>query len=179
MSSLDQRLCPGVGGRKYGAFKSPVFRDPHPTCVRCRGRKCSSTATCDICHDWSLAQWESFHSKRSYAERSKSSSRHAGAPTGPTTNSPLSSASKSGAASPMPLPHPASPASEGPRVDGETLSEDFERPSVSPSRSLSMNEQGERGGTRTGGWLRMGMRLPLPHLWRVEGGSPPCLSHPL
>ena len=133
MSSLDQRLCPGVDGRKCGACMSPVFRDPHPTCVRCRGRKCSSTATCDICHVWSLAQWESFHHKRSYVEHSKSSSRHTGAPTGPTTNSPLTSASKSRAASPPP--------SEGPRVDGETLSEDFKRPRVPPpSPSLSRNE---------------------------------------
>ena len=48
---LDQRLCPGVGGRKCGAFMSPIFRDPHPTCARCRGKKCTSDVTCDICKD--------------------------------------------------------------------------------------------------------------------------------
>ena len=159
---VDQRLCPGVDGSRCGSFMSPVFRGPHPTCARCRGRKCSSTTTCDICHDWSLAQWESHHSKRSYAERSKSSNRHAGVPTGPTANSPLSSASKSGAASPAPLTLPAPPPSEGPGVGGETLSDDLKRPCVSPSPSLFMNKQGERGGTWTGGWLRMGIHLPPP-----------------
>ena len=44
MSSLDQRLCLGVGGRKCGVFMSPLFRDPHPTCSRCRGRKCTTVA---------------------------------------------------------------------------------------------------------------------------------------
>ena len=75
----------------------------------CRGRKCSSIATCDICHDWSLAQWESYHSKRSNAERSKSSNRNSGIPTGPTANPPLYPASESGAASPAPLPPPSPP----------------------------------------------------------------------
>ena len=45
---LDQRLCLGVGGRKCGAFMSPLFRDPHPTCARCRGKKCTSGVTCNI-----------------------------------------------------------------------------------------------------------------------------------
>ena len=69
--SLDQRLCPGVGGRKCGVFMSPIFRNPHPICARCRG-KCSSDVTCDICKDWSVAQWEAFLSKRSYSGRRKS-----------------------------------------------------------------------------------------------------------
>ena len=47
---LDQQLCPGVGGRKCGAFMSPIFRDAHPTCAWCRGRKCTSDVTCDICN---------------------------------------------------------------------------------------------------------------------------------
>ena len=38
--SCDQRLCPGVAGCRCGAFMVPLFRDPHPTCARCRGKKC-------------------------------------------------------------------------------------------------------------------------------------------
>ena len=49
--SLNQLLCPGVGGHEYGVFMSPIFRDLHPTCVRCRSKKCSSDLTCDICKD--------------------------------------------------------------------------------------------------------------------------------
>ena len=175
MSSRDQRLCPGVDGRKCDARMSPVFRDPHHTCVRCRGRKCSSTATCDICHDWSLAQWESFHNKHSYAKRSKSNSRHAGAHTGATTNSPLTSASKSRAASPAPLP----PSSEGPRVDGETLNDDFKRPRVSPSLSLSRNEQGERGGDADRGLAEGGTAsAPPPPSEGGGGGVRPASAIP-
>ena len=54
--SLDQRLCSGV----KGAFMLPLFRDLHPTCARCRGRKCTSDVTCDICKDWSVPQLEAF-----------------------------------------------------------------------------------------------------------------------
>ena len=39
---------------------SPLFRDPHPTCSRCQGRKCTADMTCDICKDWSVEQWEVF-----------------------------------------------------------------------------------------------------------------------
>ena len=46
--SHEQRLCPGNGAKKCGAFMSPLFRDPHPTCARCRGRHCSDDMTCDI-----------------------------------------------------------------------------------------------------------------------------------
>ena len=69
--SSEQRLCPGVGGRRCGAFMSPLFKDPHPTCVRCRGTKCSADVTCDICKDWSVAQWEAFLKRRPYSERCK------------------------------------------------------------------------------------------------------------
>ena len=58
--SCEQRLCLGVGGRRCGAFMSLLFRDRHPTCARCRGTKCSADVTCDICKDWSVAQWEAF-----------------------------------------------------------------------------------------------------------------------
>ena len=60
MSKLcDQRLCPGVEGRRCGAFMPPIFRDPHP-CANCRGIKCTADVTCDIRNDWSVAQWERF-----------------------------------------------------------------------------------------------------------------------
>ena len=62
--SCDQRLCPGVGGRRCGVFISPIFRDPHPTCARCWGIKCTADVTCDICKDWSVVQWEAFLTRR-------------------------------------------------------------------------------------------------------------------
>ena len=70
--SRELRLCPGVGGRKCGAFLSSLERDPHPTCTRCRGKVCTCDFTCDICIAWSSAQWELFAQKRSYKERKKS-----------------------------------------------------------------------------------------------------------
>ena len=73
---LDQQLCPAVAGRKCGAFMSPLFRDPHPTCARCRGKKCTPHVTCDICKDWSVAQWEAFLKKRSYSGCCKSRPSH-------------------------------------------------------------------------------------------------------
>ena len=67
--SCGQRLCPGVGGRRCGAFMSPIFRDPHPTCVRCRGKKCMADMTFDTCKDWSVAQWEAFLKMLPYSVR--------------------------------------------------------------------------------------------------------------
>ena len=58
--SCGQRVFPGVGGRRCGAFMSPIFRDPHPTCARCRGIKCTADMTCDICKDWFVVQWRAF-----------------------------------------------------------------------------------------------------------------------
>ena len=69
--SCDQRLSPGVGGRRCGAFMSPLFRDPHPTSARCRGVRCTADVTCDSCKDWSVAQWEAFLKKRPYSSRRK------------------------------------------------------------------------------------------------------------
>ena len=57
-------ICPGVGDRKCGAFLSSIDRDPHPTCTRCRSKVCTTDMTCDICADWSVAQWEQFVKKR-------------------------------------------------------------------------------------------------------------------
>ena len=70
--SRELRLCPGVGGQKCGAFLSSLDRDPHSTCTRCRGKICTMDLTCDICVEWSSAQWEAFVKKRSYAERKRS-----------------------------------------------------------------------------------------------------------
>ena len=66
------RICPGVGGRKCGAFLSSFDRDPHPTCARCRGKICTKDMTCDFCVDWTPGQWELFDKKRTYKERKKS-----------------------------------------------------------------------------------------------------------
>ena len=71
--SRDLRLCSGVGDRKCGAFLSTLDRDPHPTCTRCRGKVCTRELTCDICNDWSAAQWELFLKKRTYKDRKKPS----------------------------------------------------------------------------------------------------------
>ena len=70
--SRELRLCPGVGGRKCGAFLSSLDRDPHPTCTRCRGKVCTRDLTCDFCAKWSSTQWEAFAKKRSYAQRKHS-----------------------------------------------------------------------------------------------------------
>ena len=61
----------------------PLFWDPHPTCSRCRGRKCTSDMTCDICKDWSVAQWEVFVKKRFYSGRRKSHPSGSSLPTAP------------------------------------------------------------------------------------------------
>ena len=55
--SRELRICPGVGGRKCGAFLSSLDRDPHPTCARCRGKICTRDMTCDFCVGLSPGQW--------------------------------------------------------------------------------------------------------------------------
>ena len=70
--SRELRLCPGVGGRKCGAFLSSLDRDPHPTCTRCRGKICTKDLTCDFCIGWSSSQWEAFAKKQTYKERKRS-----------------------------------------------------------------------------------------------------------
>ena len=69
--SRELRICPGVGGRKCGAFLSSLDRAPHPTCPRCRGKICTKDMTWDFCVGWSPAQWELFAKKRTYAERKR------------------------------------------------------------------------------------------------------------
>ena len=80
------RICPGVGDRKCGAFLSSIDRDPHPTCTRCRGKICTMDMTCDICADWSVAQWEQFVKKRSYKDRKKPSRPSGSVPPAPLTS---------------------------------------------------------------------------------------------
>ena len=87
MSRVIQ-ICPGVGDRKCGAFLSSLDRDPHPTCTRCRGKICTMEMTCDICADWSVAQWEQFVKKRAYKDRKKPSRPSGSVPSVPLT-SPL------------------------------------------------------------------------------------------
>ena len=85
--SRELRICPGVGSRKCGAFHSTLDSDPHPTCIRCRGRVCTKDMTCDICADWSAAQWEQFVKKRSYKERKKPSRPSGSVPPAPLASS--------------------------------------------------------------------------------------------
>ena len=110
--SCEQRLCPGVGGRRCGAFMSPLFRDLHPTCARCRGTKCSADMTCDICKDWSVAQWEAFLKRRPYGERRKKRPSGSALPSVLPTLPPFASASSEAGRS-APPPRPTSPPSEG------------------------------------------------------------------
>ena len=49
--------------------------------------------TCDICKDWSLAQWEAFLKRRPYSERRKK--RPSGSALPPASQTPLPSASAS------------------------------------------------------------------------------------
>ena len=84
--SREIRICPGVGDRKCGAFLSNLDRDPHPTCTRCRGRICTKDMTCDVCANWSVAQWEQFVKKRSYKDRKKPSRPSGSVPPAPWTS---------------------------------------------------------------------------------------------
>ena len=117
--SLDQRLCPGVEGKKCGAFMSPLFRDLHPTCARCRGHKCSSDVTCGICIDWSVTQWEAFLKKCSYSVRRKSRPSSSSLPSASVRIPPIASASlEAGRRSPFLQP---SSRPEGSGVAGASL----------------------------------------------------------
>ena len=117
--SCDQRLCPGVGGRRCGACMSPLFRDLHPTCARCRGVKCTSDMTCDICRDWSVVQWEAFLKRRPYSECRKKRPSGSALPSAPPTLLSSTSAPM-GAGCPAPTPRSLPPSSEGRDRSGET-----------------------------------------------------------
>ena len=126
---------------------SPVFRDPHPTCARCRSRKCSFDVTCDICKDWSVAQWEAFLIKCPYSGRRTSRPSGSSLPPAPLPIPPSASAS-SEAGRHSPSPHSPSFPSEGSGRAGksEGVSRvDFRGVSSPPSRS-SAGEEGGWGG---------------------------------
>ena len=127
MSSRDKRLCPGVDGRKCGAHMSPVVKDPHPTCTRCRGRNCTRDSTCISCKDWPLAQWTAFDSsiaRRSNTDHKRSSNRHVGDSTSLTPQSLSSSVPvKQAAPSLAPPPLTTPPPSEGSGIREETKSD--------------------------------------------------------
>ena len=129
---------------------SPLFRNPHPTCTRCRGRSCSFDATCKICDGWSLDQWQHYRCKRAYAERSKSSSRHVGDPIDTASNLPLSPTSTRSVSPPppsLPLPPPSEGSGEGseaPSVNNiNTVNVD--EPRVPSPTSMPSREHGEGG----------------------------------
>ena len=172
MSSRDKRLCPGVDGCKCGAYMSPVLRDPHPMCARRRGRNCARDSTCSSYQDWSLAQWEAFHAKRSYTDCKKSNSRHAGGPTSLTSESPLSSAPVKQAA-----PSLAPPSFRGVWEREETKSENPKQTRVSSSPPLLASQQGG-GGDSDNELTEEGNNTPPPS----EGGKdrrqlPSVISH--
>ena len=132
--SCDQRLYLGVGGRRCGAFMSPIFRDQHPTCARCRGIKCTADITCDICKDWSVAQWEAFRRKRR-------PSGSALPPASQTPPPPASSSLEAGCSAPPPRSLP--PPSEGrDRSRGGGVEGVFRVGEVPPPSSLSKGGEG-------------------------------------
>ena len=63
----DQRACPGRTGKKCGVFMSPLIRDLHIHCPRCRGNKCTIDNRRIICKSWTPEQWDLFSKKKSYA----------------------------------------------------------------------------------------------------------------
>ena len=142
------RRCPGNGGRQCGTYMSPLFRDPHPTSTRCRGRSCSFDTTRKICDGWSLDQWQHYRRKRTYAERSKSSSRHAGDPIDTASNPPLSPTSTRSVSPPPPsLPLPSEGSGEGreaPSVNN-IITVNVDEPRVSSPTSMPSREHGESG----------------------------------
>ena len=91
--SCDQRLCPGVGGCRCRAFMSPLFKYPHPTCARCRGVRCTADVICDICRDWSVAQWEVFLKWCPYSGCRKPRPSGSALPPAPQTTLPSASSS--------------------------------------------------------------------------------------
>ena len=61
-----QRRCD-----KCTVFLPNAENDPHPTCPRCRGGKCSFAGTkCNFCRDWTKAVWDNLTpAQRPYASR--------------------------------------------------------------------------------------------------------------
>ena len=147
--SCEQRLCPGNGGKKCGAFMSPLFRDLHPTCARCRGQRCSDDMTCDICKDWSVTQWEKYHCKRSYSERRKN--RPPGSILLPSKTSPTVPPASTETWPPvsLSLPLPLPPPSEGRGIAGKVLG--VSRAYSSPSSCARSRGEGGGGASAVAG----------------------------
>ena len=126
----------------------PLFRDLHPACARCRGVRCTADVTCDICKDWSVAQWEAFLEKRPYNSHRKHRPSGSSLPSAPQTNPPCASSS-SEAGHPVPPP---------------------------PPRSLPLLLRGLTARGVGGGVWRVPLArlsLPLPSRWRVGWGEAP------
>ena len=107
--------------------------------------------TCDICKDWSVAQWEAFLQKRSYSGRRKSRPSGAALSTAPWPL-PSSASASSEAGRPSLPPPPSSLPSEGWGRSGESKGVFHVGSSVvfpPPSRCLV----GEEGGWVRGSWL--------------------------
>ena len=163
--SCEQQLCLSVGGCRCGAFMSPLFRDLHPTCARCRGTKCSADMTCNICKDWSVAHWESFLKKRSYSGRRKKRPSGSALSTAPPTLPPSTSASAK-AGGPAPPLRPPTPLSEGRGRfrESEGVPHVGSREVSTPPSRRSVGEE-EDGGGGGGGARFLGaqlIRLLLP-----------------
>ena len=146
--SRELRLCPGVGGRKCGAFLPSLDREPHPTCTRCRGKICTKDLTCDFCIGWSSSQWEAFAKKRSYKERKRS--RPSGSLPPATKTSPRAG----------------------------TFSEVLHPGASSSSSSLPSGGQAKNGGSRDapGAASREASSLPARPRSSERGGSVPGRS---
>ena len=168
MLSRGKRLCPGVDGRKCGAHMSPVVKDPHPTCTRCRGRNCTRDSTCISCKHWSLTQWntfDAFNARRSHTDRKRSSNRHASDFTSLTSQSLSSSAPVKQAAPSLALPPLSTPPpSEGPGIREETKSDKPKRTRVSSSPPLLASRQEERGEDTDNELTEEGNNPPGGHL---------------
>ena len=65
--------CSGEG-RSCGSFLSDPAIDPHPTCCRCRGKRCTKEDRCSICESWSDRQWVLYSTKRKPKRKSSASS---------------------------------------------------------------------------------------------------------
>ena len=177
------RICPGVGDRKGGAFLSSVDRDPHPTCTRCRGKVCTMDITCDICADWSVAQWEQFVKKRAYKDRKKTSRPSGSVPPAPLaspraeTSSGVSRPGTSSSSSSRPLGGQGK--QEGSQGAPGVVSRGVPSP---PARSRSSERGGSASGQSSGApplLLRERAKWELPARSRLPLPAPlPRLSLP-
>ena len=124
----------------------PLYLGIRTQRARCRGVKCTSDVTYDICRDWSVAQLEAFLKRCPYSERRKKRLTGSTLPSAAPTLPPSASA-PSGARRPAPPPRSLPPPSEGRDRSGKT--EGVPRVGsheVSPPPS---HRSGGEGGTRS------------------------------